>query len=60
MVKYKKGLVLDLDNTLWGGIVGDDGVDNIKIGQDTSEGQVYYEFQNYIKELKQMGIILKY
>lgn len=56
--KNKKGLVLDLDNTLWGGIVGDDGVDNIKIGQDTSEGQVYYEFQNYIKELKQMGIIL--
>ena len=56
--KNKKGLVLDLDNTLWGGIVGDDGEDNIKIGQDTSEGQVYYEFQNYIKELKQMGIIL--
>ena len=56
--KNKKGLVLDLDNTLWGGIVGDDGVDNIKIGKDTSEGQVYYEFQNYIKELKQMGIIL--
>lgn len=56
--KNKKGVVLDLDNTLWGGIVGDDGVDNIKIGQETSEGQVYSEFQTYIKELKQMGIIL--
>ena len=54
----KKGLVLDLDNTLWGGIVGDDGVENIQIGQETSEGQVFQEFQNYLKELKNMGIIL--
>lgn len=56
--KNKKGLVLDLDNTLWGGIVGDDGVENIQIGQETSEGQVFQEFQNYLKELKNMGIIL--
>ena len=56
--KNKKGFVLDLDNTLWGGIIGDDGVDNISIGQETSLGQVYSEFQNYIKEHKQIGIIL--
>jgi len=56
--KNKKGLVLDLDNTLWGGIVGDDGVENIIIGKETSEGQVYREFQEYINELKKIGVIL--
>ncbi len=56
--KNKKGLVLDLDNTLWGGIVGDDGEDNIKIGPDNSEGQVFYEFHKYLKELKNIGVIL--
>lgn len=56
--KNKKGLVLDLDNTLWGGIVGDDGVENLALGQETSEGQAYSAFQEYLKECKQMGIIL--
>ncbi len=56
--KNKKALALDLDNTLWGGIVGDDGVDNIQIGQETSISQSYYEFQNYIKSLKSLGVIL--
>ncbi|MCI9270116.1 MAG: HAD-IIIC family phosphatase [Dorea sp.] len=56
--KNKKGLVLDLDNTLWGGVVGDDGVENIKIGPETPSGQVYLEFQEYIKRLKQIGVIL--
>ena len=56
--KNKKGLVLDLDNTLWGGVIGDDGVDNIVLGPEESEGQVYSEFQRYIKEQKQLGIIL--
>ncbi len=56
--KNKKGLVLDLDNTLWGGIVGDDGVDNLIIGEETSLGQVYTDFQKYLKELQQSGIIL--
>ena len=56
--KNKKGLVLDLDNTLWGGIVGDDGVDNLVIGEETSEGQVYTDFQKYLKEIAQMGILL--
>ncbi len=56
--KNKKGLVLDLDNTLWGGVVGDDGQENLKIGKEESSGQVFWEFQNYIKTLKQLGIIL--
>lgn len=56
--KNKKGFVLDLDNTLWGGVIGDDGVENIILGQETSEGQAYLEFQEYLKEHKQMGIIL--
>lgn len=56
--KNKKGFVLDMDNTLWGGIIGDDGVDNIILGQETPLGQVYSEFQAYIKEHKQLGVIL--
>lgn len=56
--KNKKALVLDLDNTLWGGIVGDDGVENLEIGQETSLGQVYSEFQNYVKMQKQLGVML--
>lgn len=56
--KNKKALVLDLDNTLWGGIVGDDGVENLEIGQETSMGQVYSEFQSYVKALKNIGVML--
>ncbi|MDD6203104.1 MAG: HAD-IIIC family phosphatase [Lachnospiraceae bacterium] len=56
--KNKKALVLDLDNTLWGGIVGDDGVENLEIGQETSMGQVFMEFQNYVKEQKKLGVLL--
>jgi len=56
--KSKKCLVLDLDNTLWGGVVGDDGIENIKIGKETPEAEAYTEFQNYIKELKKRGVIL--
>lgn len=56
--KNKKGFVLDLDNTLWGGIIGDDGVDNIVLGPEESEGQVYSEFQRYLKEHKQIGVVL--
>lgn len=56
--KNKKALVLDLDNTLWGGIVGDDGVDGIEIGMETHEGQVYTEFQKYLKEVKSTGVML--
>lgn len=54
----KKALVLDLDNTLWGGVIGDEGPDNIVIGPELPEGQVYAEFQNYCKNLKQVGVVL--
>ncbi len=56
--KNKKALVLDLDNTLWGGIVGDDGPENINIGQETPTAQLYSEFQSYILEHKDLGILL--
>ena len=56
--KNKKVLNLDLDNTLWGGIIGDDGADNIEIGQETSLGQTYAEFQDYIRQQKQLGVLL--
>jgi len=54
----KKVLILDLDNTLWGGVVGDDGVENLKIGPDSGEGRIFYEFQRYLVGLKQSGVIL--
>lgn len=56
--KNKKALVLDLDNTLWGGIIGEDGADAIEIGQETPTGQLYSEFQSYIKAQKSLGIVL--
>ena len=56
--KNKKAFALDLDNTLWGGIVGDDGVENLELGNETSMGQAYIEFQEYIREHKQLGILL--
>lgn len=56
--KNKKGFVLDLDNTLWGGIIGDDGPENIRLGPEEPEGRVFLEFQRYIKEHKKLGIVL--
>lgn len=56
--KNKKVLALDLDNTLWGGIVGDDGVEGLQIGPEVSKGQVYAEFQEYCKKLKDIGVVL--
>lgn len=56
--KNKKALALDLDNTLWGGVVGDDGVEGIEIGHETSMGQVYSEFQKYLKDVSSIGITL--
>ena len=53
----KKCLVLDLDNTLWGGIVGEDSFENIKLGPE-SPSNVFWEFQKYILALNQRGIIL--
>ena len=56
--RNKKALAIDLDNTLWGGIVGDDGVTGIEIGQENGLAQSYYEFQQYIKSIKPLGILL--
>lgn len=56
--KNKKGFVVDLDNTLWGGVIGDEGAENIKIGTEESSGQAYSEFQWYLKAHKQLGIVL--
>lgn len=52
-----KCLILDLDNTLWGGIIGDDGIENIHIG-DLGIGKAFSELQLWIKQLKERGIIL--
>jgi FkbH-like protein len=56
--RAKKLLALDLDNTLWGGVVGDDGVEGIKIGPDQAEGEAYLEFQRYVSDLRSRGVVL--
>ncbi len=53
----KKCLILDLDNTLWGGIIGDDGLENIQIG-DLGIGKAFTELQLWARALKERGIIL--
>ena len=56
--KTRKCLVLDLDNTMWGGVIGDDGLEGIKIGQETPQGEAFTAFQEYCKELNERGILL--
>lgn len=56
--RNKKVLALDLDNTLWGGVVGDDGPEKLALGQEVPMGQAYCEFQSYIKAQKQLGVLL--
>ncbi|MFM0284230.1 HAD-IIIC family phosphatase [Paraburkholderia sediminicola] len=53
-----KCLVLDLDNTLWGGVIGDDGLDGIVLGQGNASGEAFAAFQQYCKALLQRGVIL--
>jgi FkbH-like protein len=53
-----KCLVLDLDNTLWGGVIGDDGLEGIVLGQGSATGEAYVAFQNYARMLSERGIIL--
>ncbi len=53
-----KCLVLDLDNTLWGGVVGDEGVEGIVVGQGSALGEAYVAFQEYCRELVRRGVIL--
>ena len=56
--KNKKVLALDADNTLWGGVIGDCGAENIELGAETASGQMYLEWQQYIRRLKKCGILL--
>lgn len=56
--KFKKCLILDLDNTVWGGVVGDDGWENIQVGHGLGIGKAFSEFQQWIKKLKNRGIII--
>lgn len=56
--KFKKCLILDLDNTVWGGAVGDDGWENIQVGHGLGIGKAYTEFQEWVKKLKNRGIII--
>lgn len=55
--KIKKCVILDLDNTLWGGVIGDDGMDKIEIGE-LGRGHAFTDFQRWLKRLKECGIIL--
>ncbi len=54
----KKVLVLDLDNTLWGGVLADDGMEGIEIGDTSPRGEAFKAFQKYIASLKQRGVLL--
>ena len=57
--RAKKCLILDLDNTLWGGVVGDDGISGIKIGPDGGAiGESFYNFQVWLKSMSNRGIAL--
>lgn len=54
----KKCLVLDLDNTLWGGVIGDDGLEGIALGEGSAVGEAHLALQRYAKQLHQRGVIL--
>jgi FkbH-like protein len=54
----KKCLVLDLDNTLWGGVVGDDGIEGVVLGEGNPTGEAHVALQRYAKHLKERGIVL--
>jgi len=56
--RSRKCLVLDLDNTLWGGVIGDDGLDGIVLGQGSPLGEGFVAVQAYARELARRGIIL--
>lgn len=53
-----KCLVLDLDNTLWGGVIGDDGLEGIVLGQGSPSGEAFVAFQRYAKQMSERGVIL--
>lgn len=53
-----RALVLDLDNTVWGGVVGDDGVAGLRLGQNSPEGEAFVEFQRFALDLRNRGVVL--
>ncbi len=56
--RSKKCLVLDLDNTLWGGVLGDVGQENLRVQRGDSVGEAHLDFQAYCRRLKQRGVLL--
>ena len=56
--KNQKVIDLDLDNTLWSGVIGDDGQEGIEIGPETAVGQSFSEFQEFLKGYKNYGVVL--
>ena len=56
--RAKKVLALDLDNTLWGGVIGDDGVEGLQLGPGSAAGEAYAEWQAYVRGLAERGVIL--
>lgn len=56
--KAGRALVLDLDNTVWGGVIGDDGLDGIRLGQNSAEGEAFIAFQHYALALRARGVVL--
>ncbi len=56
--RVKKCVVLDLDDTLWGGTVGDDGAAALAIGPDSLEGEPFHDFQRYLRQLRERGVLL--
>ena len=56
--KNQKVIAVDLDNTLWGGIIGDEGAENIALGTETPQGMAFLDFQKYLKKIGNKGIAL--
>jgi len=56
--QFKKCLILDLDNTVWGGVIGDDGIEGIQLGHGLGVGKAFTEFQMWVRKLRQRGIII--
>jgi FkbH-like protein len=56
--KSRKVLILDLDNTVWGGVIGDDGLEGIKLAQGDAQGEAHLEIQRLALNLRQRGVLL--
>ncbi len=56
--RSRKALILDLDNTVWGGVIGDDGLDGIKVAQGDAAGEAFLSVQRLALDLRQRGVVL--